>query len=90
MKNVSKVIAFSLISMLIAVIVDLTMFHQQHTPLLSGDLPRYSVGSGRGISCNPDAFLWVRHHPGDDLLRLCGLRWTDGGLTASVRLWTGG
>lgn len=38
MKNVSKVIAFSLISMLIAVIVDLTMFHQQHTPLLSGEV----------------------------------------------------
>lgn len=36
MKNVSKVIAFSLISMIIAVIVDLIMFHQQGTPLMSG------------------------------------------------------
>lgn len=36
MKNVSKVIAFSLIAMMIAVIVDLVMFHQHGTPLLSG------------------------------------------------------
>ena len=38
MKNVSKLIAFSLISMIIAVIVDLAMFHQQGTPLLSGEV----------------------------------------------------
>ncbi|MCI1287150.1 MAG: hypothetical protein LKG36_00795 [[Lactobacillus] timonensis] len=38
MKNVSKLIAFSLISMIIAVIVDLAMFHQQGTSLLSGEV----------------------------------------------------
>lgn len=38
MKNVSKVIAFSLISMLIALIIDLVMFHQTGVNLLSGEV----------------------------------------------------
>ncbi|WP_295746186.1 hypothetical protein [uncultured Limosilactobacillus sp.] len=38
MKNVSKLIAFSLIAMIIAAIVDLAMFHQHGTPLLSGEV----------------------------------------------------
>lgn len=38
MKNVSKVIALSLISMLIAAIVDLIMFHQHGVPLFSGEV----------------------------------------------------
>ncbi|WP_283583936.1 hypothetical protein [Limosilactobacillus difficilis] len=38
MKNVSKVIAFSLIAMLIALVIDLVMFHQTGTNLLSGEV----------------------------------------------------
>ncbi|WP_367341360.1 hypothetical protein [Limosilactobacillus sp.] len=38
MKNVSKVIAFSLISMIIALVIDLVMFHQMGTNLLSEEV----------------------------------------------------